>query len=609
MPMRKRKATDDLSDAVADGEFGGASEPVEEDEDKGRVQKKRKGPSGTEAKRGGELVTKKVRGKRGILKQVTEVPLDILFEIFSQLDPIDLLHLARTTKSLRAVMMHPSSASIWKQALANVTGLPGCPGDMQEPKYANLIFDTFCHYCLASNVHNIVWEMGKRVCSKCCFDSNLYTYNFDIEQLPRNITMELVPCVDIKTTKIRRGRRDKLTRAFYCVKIAKQWNSEYKALVADDRALVEWKRVKRAKRERILAHANLCEEWFKRRSLTQAEKQEQVKEDRIKQITAKMSELGWGEEIQRMNIGEFRSHPNIEIKKGLTDRIWENIKPKVVQFMEDVKARRLMLEKKTTMKRRHPLMEEVREAYALTCPPNTIIPPATDIYCFNPFRSIVEDTPFNEDVTIESFRDVMDLLPTLIEDWRKRKDRQLLNMIATATTLSDTTWNYAEQINFDIAMYQETRKVVELCGLDPDTTTAEEMDKLNPVFECVPCYRTSEGRCCLTWRTAAHHTLTSHHTVEPAVLKLLDAGLQAAAQEQFTRRTIKQQCTYTSYNSFCCVYCQKRGHLIDLKNHIVEVHPELKTDPRTDIVPVLDEDRTPANDQLYSFFDNPWDNY
>ncbi|TFK38759.1 hypothetical protein BDQ12DRAFT_651090 [Crucibulum laeve] len=672
MPAGKHKATDDLADdpEPPDEEFRETSKPDEEHEDKGRARKKRKPyPSSTETKHGGELVTKKVRGKRGILKQVTEVPLDILFEIFSQLDPIDLLHLARTTKSLRAVMMHPSSASIWRKALANVIDLPGCPDDMQEPKYASLIFETFCHYCLASNVHNIVWETGKRVCSECCFDSNLYTYNFDIEQLPRSITRELVPCVDIKTTEIRpTGRRHKLTRTFYCVKTAKQWNSEYKALVDGDKAkLVEWKRVKRTKRELILAHANLCEEWFSCRSLAQTEKLEQVKEDRIKHITAKLTELGWGEEIQRMDIYEFESHPNIGVKKGLTDRIWENIKPKVVQFMEDVKARRLVREKKNTMKCRQALMEEVRQAYALTCPPNSIIPPATDIYCFKPFLSIIEDTPFNEDVTIESFHDVMHLLPTLIEDWRRRKDRQLLDMIATATTLSDvdekylhlatttfsciachyrkcsltyprilvhkcasstyfclvkwekselaelfsnlrrTTWNYGRQINFNTAMYQETRKVVKLCGLDPDTTTVEGMDTLNPIFECVYCYNNIKGRCCLTWRAAPCHIL-SRHEANTAALKLLDAGLQSAALAQLTQLTFEQQGTYLSDNLFCCVYCQKRGHLIDLKNHIVEIHPKLKTDPRSDIVPVLDEDPALSNNQFYSFFD-PWAHY
>jgi len=57
----------------------------------------------------------RVRGRRGHLKLMTEMPLDILLEIFSYLQPMDLLHLARATKALRAILMQRSgAASVWK---------------------------------------------------------------------------------------------------------------------------------------------------------------------------------------------------------------------------------------------------------------------------------------------------------------------------------------------------------------------------------------------------------------------------------------------------------------------------------------------------------------
>jgi len=72
-------------------------------------------------------------------------------QIFGQLEPLDLLHLARTTKDLRAILMSRSSVSVWKQALENVTGLPACPEDMSEPQYANLVFSKHCYvgFCLS----------------------------------------------------------------------------------------------------------------------------------------------------------------------------------------------------------------------------------------------------------------------------------------------------------------------------------------------------------------------------------------------------------------------------------------------------------------------------
>jgi hypothetical protein len=45
---------------------------------------------------------KKARGCRGILSSLRELPMDVVTEIFSRLNPMDLLNLARTTKKIRS---------------------------------------------------------------------------------------------------------------------------------------------------------------------------------------------------------------------------------------------------------------------------------------------------------------------------------------------------------------------------------------------------------------------------------------------------------------------------------------------------------------------------
>lgn len=124
--------------------------------------KKRKLNNGKNSKSMAEAF-RKVRGKRGALKHLTEAPLDVLFEvsdeiesldvfsspppvkIFGKLNPIDLLYLARTTKALRNILMRTSAKFIWKQALANISGLPDCPTDLNEPQYTNLVFGKNCY--------------------------------------------------------------------------------------------------------------------------------------------------------------------------------------------------------------------------------------------------------------------------------------------------------------------------------------------------------------------------------------------------------------------------------------------------------------------------------
>ncbi|KAJ7459072.1 hypothetical protein B0H11DRAFT_1737444 [Mycena galericulata] len=86
--------------------------------------------------------------KNGRLQCLLEISLDIVFEIFGNLQPLDVLRLSRTSKEFRALLMHRSSISIWKSSLNNVPGLPPCPPGMTEPQWVSLVFDPTCQVLL-----------------------------------------------------------------------------------------------------------------------------------------------------------------------------------------------------------------------------------------------------------------------------------------------------------------------------------------------------------------------------------------------------------------------------------------------------------------------------
>jgi len=56
----------------------------------------------------------RVKGRKGKLRNMTEMPMDVLFEIFGRLEPVDLLHLSRATKSLRSILIAPNANFLWK---------------------------------------------------------------------------------------------------------------------------------------------------------------------------------------------------------------------------------------------------------------------------------------------------------------------------------------------------------------------------------------------------------------------------------------------------------------------------------------------------------------
>jgi len=76
-----------------------------------------------------------------------------LIQIFSHLEPLDILRLSRTSRDLRDLLTRRSSEHVWRTARLNVEGLPPLPPDLNEMQYANLAFDNFCHVC--KNVHSI----------------------------------------------------------------------------------------------------------------------------------------------------------------------------------------------------------------------------------------------------------------------------------------------------------------------------------------------------------------------------------------------------------------------------------------------------------------------
>lgn len=115
-------------------------------------------------------------------------------QILSHLLPGDLLHMARSTKIFRALLMQRSSATIWRAARGNVPGLPECPDEMSEPAYANLVFTTNCHvshrafalpvelclnrfyiqYCGKPGIQAIEWMLLARCCKNCREDPSVF---------------------------------------------------------------------------------------------------------------------------------------------------------------------------------------------------------------------------------------------------------------------------------------------------------------------------------------------------------------------------------------------------------------------------------------------------
>ncbi|KAF9267015.1 hypothetical protein L218DRAFT_714782 [Marasmius fiardii PR-910] len=121
-------------------------------------------------------VSGRPRTKRGSLNRIVEdIPLDVALEIFKHLEPLDLLHLSRTSRALRTILMcRGTSRQVWVAARANIVGPPSIPDDMSEPSYASFAFEPICYACRRGPCQYIVWDFRMH-CHDSCAPKVFYT--------------------------------------------------------------------------------------------------------------------------------------------------------------------------------------------------------------------------------------------------------------------------------------------------------------------------------------------------------------------------------------------------------------------------------------------------
>ncbi|RPD59140.1 hypothetical protein L227DRAFT_163888 [Lentinus tigrinus ALCF2SS1-6] len=107
-------------------------------------------------------------GNIGRLSGIMRVPLDILFEIASHLEPLDILQLARTSKEYRRLLLSRKSRHVWVTARERIAPRPllDPPEGLSEPLYAALLFEPTCMAC-GSRALTVDYALQVRFCRPC----------------------------------------------------------------------------------------------------------------------------------------------------------------------------------------------------------------------------------------------------------------------------------------------------------------------------------------------------------------------------------------------------------------------------------------------------------
>ncbi|GAA5978634.1 hypothetical protein JCM5350_002460 [Sporobolomyces pararoseus] len=109
---------------------------------------------------------KRIRGRQGALKKLLDLPVDLILEICTHLDPGDLLVLSNTNKAFHSILTGESSGGLFRRARQRL-GMPELLVPMTDLQYATLIFGKGCKFCGKSRYGKPEPYSRVRVCGTC----------------------------------------------------------------------------------------------------------------------------------------------------------------------------------------------------------------------------------------------------------------------------------------------------------------------------------------------------------------------------------------------------------------------------------------------------------
>ncbi|KDQ08354.1 hypothetical protein BOTBODRAFT_569545 [Botryobasidium botryosum FD-172 SS1] len=506
--------------------------------------KKRRKANPSKPKNG--QVTRKRKGARGRLAPlVTEMPMDILFEIMSHLTPGDLLSLARTTKSFRSLLLKRLSIGIWRRSFAQFDDIPECPNDLHEPQFADLLFGHGCYNCGGKHSCEVEWEFRVRWCASC--RKELFLYSVE-EPEPGFLSV-------LRRSKPRRpggGSRQSVWKFGYYPPDIVHMLDKYHTL---DRA--GWNSLVGERRQtlkRLREHASKCESWLAHVYDKRIQECDDLRVSRVDSIKQRLIELGWENEL------EYCRHALVKLDcvkqpKALTDRMWKNISQPLVAWITEFKAKRIESARHTSLIR---LYKDFLKDLG-SSPEGW--PTVHQVASFADFQAALHVD--SDDTRDDIFKKAMANLPESIQTWRNSirdalvaqlpadggqlageaanmpehtltlatsvltaqeqkplyyldvlllvcvTEKELLRSTAGSdiqpwkTVTADAIHGRPLRIKFDSLGSSVVRCLLRECGLDPNTATPGDLDNLDARYHCLVC-EPALRRAGMNWKRAVN---------------------------------------------------------------------------------------------------------
>ncbi|KZT74573.1 hypothetical protein DAEQUDRAFT_807678 [Daedalea quercina L-15889] len=368
------------------------------------------------------------RGRlQGGLKDMLEMPIEIIQEILQYLHPRDLLRLSWVSKSFNTFLMRKSSAYIWKQSLKKVHNLPPCPEQLIEPAWVTLVFSSHCASCGASTTSEPYWEFYARFCKRCGDAKLIIDLEWGASRHSELIRDEIP--ANMFNMSSRSGDE------FYLKSEVEEVAEAYKKLLeaGDEEELVKLigRRILHVKKTE--KHALLCARWADSQArMRDAEQREQLRAERLQDIISRLRTLGWGAELsylKRKGYETLLEHRQVRMPKKLTDHAWENMRDGVVDIMRKVRNAHPNLRFHMMLQKRLDALQDALKEFVMCPEAQAAGLTMGDIALMQEVRDIM-CSPAGVRIEKGNLTALRDQMGTMAERWRASTHDDLRSLLA-----------------------------------------------------------------------------------------------------------------------------------------------------------------------------------
>ncbi|RDX47722.1 hypothetical protein OH76DRAFT_709802 [Lentinus brumalis] len=423
------------------------------------------------------------------------MPTEIFYMIIGWLHPLDVIHLSRSSRFFRTMLMSKNNALLWKAARQNVPGLPDCPQVLAEPRYAAFLFDQYCFACGVERSTTVDYNLALRFCSPC------YGANFRSGgSLDNSYRPYITSSKDAYWFLLVAGTADSIRRIpalsgdpssnheyhQYYLSEAKAVRHEITRLLCsgDAATMLAFLTERRLYVEQMQTNGRAVAEWRRQRLTDKHEQAQSAKTERSQAIRDKLLSLGYDEGDFPVNNGAWDKILNQPTK--LNDRIWKTARPKLLKLIDQEREDRLRAEFEARLKERQTELAPYYHHFVKTIPESDrpFMPNLHDACALPCVAAILSANNAETPVTLPRFTSVVNALRDGARQYIERAKRDLLQ------------WQHEERQRF-------VREKTPLPTYGPAEVDAE-LAKATSLFICHHCplnTSLSARDICTHWRT------------------------------------------------------------------------------------------------------------